>query len=90
MGYIPYHMVKLTRCAGPSLQVGHVMHRRLRPSVHAFVYPVFFVRLPLGQLGNFLGVGSLVSLAIVLSALPGFLYLADPLIIKKKKQPKEA
>ena len=44
----------------------------------------------LGQLGNFLGVGSLVSLAIVLSALPGFLYLADPLIIKKKKQPKEA
>ena len=44
----------------------------------------------LGQLGNFLGVGSLVSLAIVLSALPGFLYLADPLIIKKKKQSKEA
>ncbi len=39
----------------------------------------------LGQLGNFLGVGSLVSLAIVLSALPGFLYLADPLIIKKEK-----
>ena len=38
----------------------------------------------LGQLGNFLGVGSLVSLAIVLSALPGFLYLADPLIIKRK------
>ena len=44
----------------------------------------------LGQLGNFLGVGSLVSLAIVLLALPGFLYLADPLIIKEKKQPKEA
>ena len=44
----------------------------------------------LGQLGNFLGVGSLVSLAIVLSALSGFLYLADPLIIKKKRQPKEA
>lgn len=40
-----------TLCAGPSLQVGHVMHRRLRPTVHAFVYPVFFVRLPLGQLG---------------------------------------
>ncbi|MEX1166220.1 MAG: DUF1365 domain-containing protein [Hydrogenophaga sp.] len=34
----------------PSLQVGHVMHRRLRPTVHAFVYPVFFVRLPLSQL----------------------------------------
>ena len=43
----------------------------------------------LGQLGNFLGVGGLVSLAIVLLALPGYLYLADPLIIKKK-QPKEA
>ena len=36
--------------AGPSLQVGHVMHRRLRPCIHAFVYPVFFVRLPLSQL----------------------------------------
>ena len=44
----------------------------------------------LGQLGNFLGVGGLVSLAIVLLALPGYLYLADPLIVKKKKQPKEA
>ena len=44
----------------------------------------------LGQLGNFLGVGGLVSLAIVLLALPGYLYLADSLIIKKKKQPKEA
>ena len=44
----------------------------------------------LGQLGNFLGVGGLVSLAIVLLALPGYLYLADPLIIKTKKQPKEA
>ena len=39
----------------------------------------------LGQLGNFLGVGGLVSLAIVLLALPGYLYLADPLIIKPKK-----
>jgi len=26
----------------------------------------------------------------VLLALPGYLYLADPLIIKPKKQPKEA
>ena len=34
--------------------------------------------------------GGLVSLAIVLLALPGYLYLADPLIIKPKKQPKEA
>ena len=39
-------------CAGPSLQVGHVMHRRLRPTVHAFVYPVFFLRLPLSQLNE--------------------------------------
>jgi uncharacterized protein len=37
---------------GPSLQVGHVMHRRLRPAVHAFVYPVFFVRLPLSRLAE--------------------------------------
>ena len=34
----------------------------------------------LAQLGNFLGVGSLSSLAIVLLALPGLLYLADPLL----------
>lgn len=37
---------------GPALMVGHVMHRRLRPTVHAFVYPVFFVRLPLSQLAQ--------------------------------------
>jgi DUF1365 family protein len=42
----------VSMCAGPSLQVGHVMHRRLRPTVHAFVYPVFFVRLPLRQLAS--------------------------------------
>ena len=32
------------------LFVGHVMHRRLRPVVHTFRYPVFFVRLPLRRL----------------------------------------
>lgn len=37
----------------------------------------------LGQLGSFLGVGGLASLAIVLLALPGLLYLADPFILKK-------
>ena len=42
--------VRAPMTAGPCLQVGHVMHRRLRPTVHAFVYPVFFVRLPLSQL----------------------------------------
>jgi uncharacterized protein len=34
----------------PQLYIGHVMHRRLRPALHAFSYPVFFVRLPLRQL----------------------------------------
>lgn len=41
----------------------------------------------LAQLGNFLGVGSLASLTTVLLALPGILYLIDPLIVHK--QPKE-
>lgn len=30
--------------------MGHVMHRRLRPAVNAFVYPVFYVQLPLRDL----------------------------------------
>ena len=34
----------------PKLLVGHVMHRRLRPARNAFVYPVFFVQLPLRNL----------------------------------------
>lgn len=33
-----------------SLLVGHVMHRRLRPVVNAFVYPVFYIRLPVRNL----------------------------------------
>ena len=33
--------------AAPRLIIGHVMHRRLRPAVNAFVYPVFYVQLPL-------------------------------------------
>jgi len=36
--------------SAPTLLLGHVMHRRLRPVAHAFVYPVFFVRLPLRRL----------------------------------------
>lgn len=36
----------------PSLLIGHVMHRRLRPALNAFVYPVFFVRLPLTGLAE--------------------------------------
>jgi len=34
----------------PKLLIGHVMHRRLRPALNAFVYPVFFVQLPLRDL----------------------------------------
>ena len=34
----------------PQLCLGHVMHRRLRPAVNAFVYPVFYVQLPLRDL----------------------------------------
>ena len=34
----------------PLLFLGHVMHRRLRPVVNAFVYPVFYVQLPLRHL----------------------------------------
>jgi len=36
--------------AQPRLFIGHVMHRRLRPKVNAFVYPVFYVQLPLAHL----------------------------------------
>lgn len=34
----------------PQLHLGHVMHRRLRPAVNAFVYPVFYVQLPVRDL----------------------------------------
>ena len=34
----------------PQLFIGHVMHRRLRPAVNAFVYPVFYIQLPLRDL----------------------------------------
>lgn len=34
----------------PQLFLGHVMHRRLRPAVNAFVYPVFYIQLPLRDL----------------------------------------
>ena len=40
----------MTPC--PSLCLGHVMHRRLRPAVHAFAYPVFYVQLPLRHLAT--------------------------------------
>ena len=34
----------------PRLFIGNVMHRRLRPVVNAFVYPVFYIQLPLRNL----------------------------------------
>jgi len=34
----------------PRLLIGQVMHRRLRPAVNGFVYPVFYVQLPLRRL----------------------------------------
>jgi len=34
----------------PRLFLGHVMHRRLRPAVNAFVYPVFYIQLPVRDL----------------------------------------
>lgn len=37
---------------GPQLLVGQVMHRRLRPAGNTFVYPVFFVQLPLRALDS--------------------------------------
>ena len=36
----------------PKLCLGHVMHRRLRPAVNAFVYPVFYVQLPVRDLNS--------------------------------------
>jgi DUF1365 family protein len=36
----------------PQLLIGHVMHRRSRPAVHAFTYPVFCVQLPLTRLAE--------------------------------------
>ena len=36
--------------SAPQLFLGHVMHRRLRPAVNAFVYPVFYVQLPVRDL----------------------------------------
>ena len=36
----------------PRIFLGHVMHRRLRPAVNAFVYPVFYVQLPLRDLAS--------------------------------------
>lgn len=34
----------------PRLFLGHVMHRRTRPAVNAFVYPVFYMQVPVNDL----------------------------------------
>jgi uncharacterized protein len=34
---------------GPKLYLGRVMHHRLRPAANRFVYPVFFLAIPLGR-----------------------------------------
>lgn len=34
----------------PKLIIGNVMHRRLRPAKNAFVYPVFYMQLPVNNL----------------------------------------
>ena len=36
--------------ARPQLFLGHVVHRRLRPVANAFIYPVFYVQLPVADL----------------------------------------
>lgn len=38
--------------AMPKLIIGQVMHRRLRPALNAFVYPVFYVQLPVNDLAS--------------------------------------
>jgi hypothetical protein len=55
------------------LFVGHVMHRRLRPAVNAFVYPVFYVQLPLRELavGN-CGIFSVDRANLLSGAYPAF------------------
>ena len=36
----------------PKLVIGNVMHRRLRPAKNAFVYPVFYMQMPVNNLDS--------------------------------------
>ena len=36
----------------PHLFIGQVMHRRMRPTAHAFTYPVFYMQLPLRHIAR--------------------------------------
>lgn len=53
-------------------------------SVVGFLLGGFSSNKLLGQLGNFLGVGALCSLAIVLFVLPGLLYVFDRIFVKQQ------
>ncbi len=54
-------------------------------SVVGFLLSYFSSNRLLGQLGSFLGVGALCSLAIVLFVLPGLLYIFDRLFLHRKR-----
>ncbi len=43
--------------AGPALVAGAIMHRRTRPTLNAFRYPAFCLRLPLSRLHELAGTG---------------------------------
>lgn len=42
----------MTTPDSPQLCFGQVRHKRLRPALHAFAYPAFYVRLPLRSMGQ--------------------------------------
>jgi len=42
--------IRALEAGAPAIVAGEVMHRRTRPSAHAFTYPAFCLRLPLSQL----------------------------------------
>ena len=45
-----WRVFEVAMTLSPRLVVGQVMHRRLRPAVHEFIYPVFCFQLPLSDL----------------------------------------
>jgi uncharacterized protein len=46
------HSISGVEVDGPTIVVGEIMHRRTRPTAHAFTYPAFCLRLPLSQLST--------------------------------------
>ncbi|MGN0156115.1 MAG: RND family transporter [Lachnospiraceae bacterium] len=57
-------------------------------SVVGFLLGKFSSNQLLAQLGNFLGVAGILSMIIVLFALPGFLYIFDRVFIRKREEKK--